>query len=180
MSMTASESVGFMANRGTAVVTGASRGIGRAIAQRLADDGFSILGTYAGNAGAAREVHVATGAEMIQADLGSTSAVDRLLATLSGRPIAALINNAGVFQGGLTWERSHEDWEWIFSVNVYGIINGIKAFVPRMIAQDTEGHVVNTASVAAFVAGPMSAPYVVSKNTAMSVTRADGIRNTSS
>ena len=67
-------------------------------------------------------------------------------------------------------ERSVEDWEWSFGVNVYGIIHAIRSFVPRMIAQGTEGHVVNTASVAAYVAGPTSGPYVVSKCAAMSLT----------
>ena len=81
-----------------------------------------------------------------------------------------LINNAGVFQGGLSWERSVADWEWTLGVNVYGIIHAIRSFVPRMIAQGTEGHVVNTASVAAFVTGPYSSPYIVSKCAALSLT----------
>jgi len=84
--------------------------------------------------------------------------------------VDVLVNNAGVFQGGLAWERSLEDWHWTFGVNVFGIIHGIKFFVPRMIAQDTPGHVVNTASVAAFVAGATSGPYVVSKCAAFSLT----------
>ena len=75
-----------------------------------------------------------------------------------------------VFQGGLSWERSLDDWHWAFGVNVFGIIHGIQSFVPRMIAQGTEGHVVNTASVAAFVAGATSGPYVVSKCAAFSLT----------
>ncbi len=80
-----------------------------------------------------------------------------------------LCNNAGVFQGGLTWERSTSDWEWTFGVNVYGIVHAIASFVPRMLEQATDGHIVNTASVAAFVSGPYSAPYVVSKAAALSL-----------
>lgn len=80
-----------------------------------------------------------------------------------------LCNNAGVFQGGLTWERSPSDWEWTFGVNVFGIVHAIASFVPRMIEQATAGHIVNTASVAAFVSGPYSAPYVVSKAAALSL-----------
>jgi NAD(P)-dependent dehydrogenase (short-subunit alcohol dehydrogenase family) len=66
------------------------------------------------------------------------------------------------------WERSAEDWRWTFDVNVFGIVNAVRSFVPRMIAQDTEAHIVNTASVAAFVAGAASSPYVVSKCAAFS------------
>jgi len=80
-----------------------------------------------------------------------------------------LMNNAGVFQAGFSWERSVEDWDWVLGVNVYGIIHGIRSFVPRMIAQDSEGHVVSTASVAAFVGGATSGPYVVSKCAAFSL-----------
>ena len=81
-----------------------------------------------------------------------------------------LMNNAGVGLGAGFLDTSLEDWDWILGVNVYGIIHGIRSFVPRMIAQDSEGHVVNTASVAAFVGGPTSGPYVVSKCAAFSLT----------
>ena len=155
-----------------AVITGAGSGIGAALAKGFAKQGMRVVvadineanaqatATSIGNTAIARRVDVAD-SEAVQAladfcfsDLGQ---------------VDLLINNAGVFQGGLSWERSNEDWDWALGVNLYGIIHGIRAFVPRMIAQDTDGHVVNTASVAAYVAGPMSAPYVVSKSAAMSV-----------
>lgn len=84
--------------------------------------------------------------------------------------VDVLVNNAGVFQGGLMWERTIDDWRWTFDVNVFGIINAVRSFVPRMLAAGGEGHIVNTASVAAFVAGAGASPYVVSKCAAMSVT----------
>ena len=81
-----------------------------------------------------------------------------------------LINNAGVFQGGLIWERSPADFQWAFDVNVFGIVNAVRSFVPRMLAANSEGHIVNTASVAAFVAGAASSPYGSSKSAAFSLT----------
>ena len=58
-----------------------------------------------------------------------------------------LFNNAGVGSGGLIWENSERDWQWVLGVNLWGVIHGIRAFVPSMLAQGTDGHVVNTASV---------------------------------
>ena len=74
-----------------------------------------------------------------------------------------LFNNAGVLVGGILWERSLEDWRWNLDVNVMGVIHGIKAFVPRMIAGGDEGIVVNTASVGGLSAGPFQGPYITSK-----------------
>ena len=156
-----------------AVITGAANGIGAALARGFAAQGMQVVVADLDQDNAAKTAaQIGTAASPYRVDVADYASVRELAdhAFDTYGQVDLLINNAGVFQGGLSWERSREDWEWIFSVNVYGIINGIKAFVPRMIAQDTEGHVVNTASVAAFVAGPMSAPYVVSKNTAMSVT----------
>lgn len=155
-----------------AVITGAANGIGAALAKGFAAEGMQVVVADLDEANAKKTAgEIGDAARHRRVDVADYESVQGLadFAFDTYGQVDLLINNAGVFQGGLTWERSREDWEWIFSVNVYGIIHGIKAFVPRMIAQDTEGHVVNTASVAAFVAGPMSAPYVVSKNTAMSV-----------
>jgi len=108
----------------------------------------------------------------IQVDVADRSSVAALAdaAWDAFGQVDLLFNNAGVFQAGLMWERTQADWDWVLGVNLYGIINGVAAFVPRMIAQDTEGHIVNTASVAAFVAGGFSSPYVVSKCAAFSLT----------
>lgn len=155
-----------------AVITGAGRGIGAALAHGFADQGMRVVVADL-NEGDAQATATAIGdrASAFKVDVADASSVEALadFAFDTYGQVDLLINNAGVFQGGLSWERSLEDWNWTLGVNVYGIINGNRAFVPRMIAQDTEGHVVCTASVAAYVAGPMSAPYVVSKCAAMSV-----------
>ena len=81
-----------------------------------------------------------------------------------------LCNNAGVFVGGLIWDRPAEDFEFVLGANLWGILNGIRAFVPRMLAQGTEGHVVNTSSVAGLLGAPFEAPYAVSKFAAFAAT----------
>jgi NAD(P)-dependent dehydrogenase (short-subunit alcohol dehydrogenase family) len=75
-----------------------------------------------------------------------------------------LCNNAGVSPLGLTWEFTPADWAWIIGINVLGVVNGIRSFVPRMIAAGEEGHVVNTASNAALRTMPRLGPYVTSKH----------------
>jgi NAD(P)-dependent dehydrogenase (short-subunit alcohol dehydrogenase family) len=84
--------------------------------------------------------------------------------------VHVLCNNAGVFQGGLMWECSDADFEWTLDVNVMGIVHGVRAFVPRMLAAATEGHVVNTVSMAGLATTPFSGPYDVSKFAAMAAT----------
>jgi NAD(P)-dependent dehydrogenase (short-subunit alcohol dehydrogenase family) len=81
-----------------------------------------------------------------------------------------LCNNAGVFVGGFLWERSEADLEFVLGVNLWGILHGIRAFVPRMLAQDSEGHIVNTCSVAGLLASPVSGPYGISKFAALAAT----------
>jgi NAD(P)-dependent dehydrogenase (short-subunit alcohol dehydrogenase family) len=84
--------------------------------------------------------------------------------------VHVLCNNAGVFQGGLLWECSDADFEWTLGVNVMGIVHGVRAFVPRMLQAGTEGHVVNTVSMAGLATTPFSGPYDVSKFAAMAAT----------
>ena len=81
-----------------------------------------------------------------------------------------LCNNAGVAPGGTIWEQSEKDWEWTLGVNVWGVIHGVRAFVPRMLEQNVEGHVVNTASVAGLLSPPGMAMYCVSKHSVVTLT----------
>ncbi len=158
-----------------AVITGAGSGIGAALASGLSQQGAKVVAADIDEAGAAATVaglegdSVAVAVVVDVADRVSVEALADAAWDAFGQ-VDLLFNNAGVFQAGLMWERSTSDWDWVLGVNVYGIINGVAAFVPRMIAQDTVGHIVNTASVAAFVAGQFSSPYVVSKCAAFSLT----------
>ena len=155
-----------------AVVTGGGSGIGAALARAFSAESMRVV--VADIDGAAAEAVAATLPEAIavQVDVADADSMGRFAdaAFAAWGQVDVLCNNAGVFQGGLSWERTVADWDWVLGVNVYGIIHAIRTFVPRMIAQGTDGHIVNTASVAAFVAGAASSPYVVSKCAAFSLT----------
>ena len=164
----------------TAVITGAASGIGRALTGEALKRGMRVMAADIDAAGVEEAVELlraegAEGAGRVTAhavDVGDADSV-AALADASFEQLGSvdlLMNNAGVFQGGVMWQRSLDDWKWTFDVNVFGIIHAVKSFVPRMIAQGTRGHIVNTASVAAFVAGQYSSPYVVSKCAAFSLT----------
>ncbi len=156
-----------------AVITGAASGIGAALAAGFSAEGARVVAADIDFAAAAATAEdIGQGAVAVEVDVADRASVEALAdaAWDAFGQVDLLFNNAGVFQAGLMWERSPADWDWVFGVNVYGIINGVAAFVPRMMAQDTEGHIVNTASVAAFVAGGFSSPYVVSKCAAFSLT----------
>jgi len=155
-----------------AVVTGAASGIGAALVAGLANEGMRVVAADI-DLGGAEKTAVGAGTDVLplRVDVANAESVSELADQAFdhfGR-VDLLMNNAGVFQAGFSWERSVEDWDWVLGVNVYGIIHGIRSFVPRMIAQDSEGHVVSTASVAAFVGGATSGPYVVSKCAAFSL-----------
>jgi NAD(P)-dependent dehydrogenase (short-subunit alcohol dehydrogenase family) len=78
--------------------------------------------------------------------------------------VHVVCNNAGVGVGGVSWENTVQDWEWLLGVNLWGVIHGIRAFVPRMIEQDEESHIVNTASGAGLHTRPWLAMYCASKH----------------
>jgi NAD(P)-dependent dehydrogenase (short-subunit alcohol dehydrogenase family) len=77
--------------------------------------------------------------------------------------VHVLCNNAGVFVGGVSWELAIEDYQWLLGVNLMGVVHGVRSFVPRLIAQGGHAHVVNTASMAAFVSAPFCGLYAMSK-----------------
>jgi NAD(P)-dependent dehydrogenase (short-subunit alcohol dehydrogenase family) len=154
-----------------AVVTGAGSGIGAALCRRLSAEGMRVVaGDIDADAVAATAATLerGRGVPVDVADADSVRGFAEEAFEAFGR-VDLLCNNAGVFQGGLSWERSEGDWDWVLGVNLYGIVHGISSFVPRMIAQGTDGHVVNTASVASFVSGPFSSPYIVSKSAALAL-----------
>jgi NAD(P)-dependent dehydrogenase (short-subunit alcohol dehydrogenase family) len=162
----------------TAVVTGAGSGIGRALCLGFAAEGMKVamadiddqaLGAAAATVGAASpSVEVMTRA----CDVSEPGAVDALADSVFDHwgQVDVLCNNAGVFVGGLIWDRPAADFEFVLGANLWGILNGIRSFVPRMIAQGTEGHVVNTSSVAGLFGAPFEAPYAISKFAAFAAT----------
>lgn len=161
----------------TAVVTGAGSGIGRALACRFATEGMQVgLLDIDGDAARATaeliaDVAPATRTFTVAVDVSDDDAVARAADAVFAEfgAVHVLCLNAGVFLGGLLWERPKVDLDFAFGVNIDGVINGIRRFVPRMIAQDTEGHVVTTASVAGLFGTPFAGPYSVSKFAAFAV-----------
>ena len=147
------------------MVTGAASGIGRAMAERFAAAGMRlVLGDV--EVGPLEEVATALrdgGAEVlaVPVDVSDGDAVDALAAAAG--PTHVLCNNAGVGGGGPIAEISTADWEWVLGVNLWGVIHGLRAFLPGMLAHGEPAHVVNTASMAGLVAGPMMGPYNATK-----------------
>ena len=77
-------------------------------------------------------------------------------------------NNAGVGGGGLSWEMPLSTWEWVLGVNLWGVVHGVRTFMPILLQQD-EAHIVNTASVAGLVAAPFMGPYSASKHAVVAI-----------
>lgn len=152
-----------------AVITGAASGIGRALAERCAGLGMrlALADCEAAPLQGVVEALRSRGAEAIAAptDVSRADAVEALAErTLEAFGAVHLVcNNAGVFAGGLSWEAPLPDYEWVFGVNLWGVLHGIRSFVPHLLAQE-EGHVLNTASMAGVTSAPYCAPYVVSKH----------------
>jgi NAD(P)-dependent dehydrogenase (short-subunit alcohol dehydrogenase family) len=152
-----------------AVVTGAASGIGRALAERFAAEGMKVVvaDVEAEALGRAEADLRARGAEVlaVQTDVSQAADVEALAErTLEAfGAVHVLCNNAGVGVFKSSWEHTLADWEWVLGVNLWGVIHGIRTFVPIMLAQDAEGHVVNTASIAGLTASGLKASYDVSK-----------------
>jgi len=152
-----------------AVVTGAASGIGRAMAERFAREGMKlVLADVQEKALAGARDAIAVGgveAIAVPTDVSKWEQVEALAKRAFDAYGAAhvLCNNAGVGAGGLSWETSAADWEWVFGVNQWSVVHGIRAFVPRMIAQG-EGHVVNTASMAGLLSAPGMSAYCATKH----------------
>jgi NAD(P)-dependent dehydrogenase (short-subunit alcohol dehydrogenase family) len=153
-----------------AVITGGASGLGRAMAERFARAGMSIvLADVDPNALAKAEAEMkAAGAKVIgvRTDVSKAAEVEALaqqtLAAFGGVHLVA--NNAGVAEGGNVWDNTVADWEWVLGVNLWGVIHGVRVFTPIMLAQGSEGHIVNTASVAGLLSPPGMGIYSVSKH----------------
>jgi short-subunit dehydrogenase len=152
-----------------AVVTGAASGIGRALSGRLAAAGAKLvladIESVPLEAVAAELRDGGTEVVTVHADVSQAADVEGI-ATAAMDAFGALhlcVNNAGVAEGGLTWEIDLPAWEWVIGVNLYGVVHGLRSFVPRIIASGG-GHVVNIASMAGLTSNPGMAPYNVTKH----------------
>lgn len=164
-----------------AVITGAASGFGREFARIGAGLGMKLVVADVEQGAldaTAAELRVA-GADVLalRTDVSQAASVDALArATMEqfGAP-ALVFNNAGVAHGGLVWEHSQRDWEWVLGVNLWGVIHGVRAFTPLMLAAAKadpayRGHVVNTASMAGLLTPPNMGIYNVSKHGVIALT----------
>jgi NAD(P)-dependent dehydrogenase (short-subunit alcohol dehydrogenase family) len=159
----------------TAVITGAGSGFGLEACRRAAARGMAVVlaDVQADALQAAAEEIAATGVPVLAQRCDVASAADmQALADAVQRRFGApqfVFNNAGVAAGGLIWEHSARDWDWVLGVNLMGVAHGVRLFVPMMLAAAAadpawRGHVVNTASMAGLLNAPNMGVYNVSKH----------------
>jgi len=152
-----------------AVVTGGASGIGLGLARRFVTEGMSVV------IGDVERDALDTTVAKLRADGGTVEGVvtdvtkpeqmqalaDAAVARFGG--VHVFCNNAGVGAGGLSWEMPLSTWEWVLGVDLWGVIHGVRTFVP-LLMQQSEAHIVNTASIAGLVAAPFMGPYNASKH----------------
>ncbi len=153
----------------TAVVTGAGSGIGRGICIALANAGARVVVADVDQAGAEAVATELTDAGReafaVRADVADKAEMAALAEQAIGRFVVVhiLCNNAGVFSMKNIRETNLDDWKWVMSVNLQGVINGLTQFLPGMIAHGEPAHIVNTSSTAGLYPGGFIASYITSK-----------------
>jgi NAD(P)-dependent dehydrogenase (short-subunit alcohol dehydrogenase family) len=159
-----------------AVVTGAASGIGRALAEALAREGSAVVVADLDATGAetvAAGIRDAGGdALAVGVDVSDAAAVDQLAATTVERfgRVDVLCNNAGVSTFNMMRDQTLDDWRWVFSVDLWGVVHGLHSFLPIMREQGTPAHIVNTASIAGLLSGvAFIGPYAATKVAVVSI-----------
>ena len=157
-----------------AVVTGAASGIGYAIAERCVSERMKVVLAdveedaleLAADRLAQKGTVLAVPTDVSLAE--SVVELSRQAETLG--PVHLVCNNAGVSTTGpgAAWEMPLSAWQWVLEVNLWGVINGIRAFLPAMVERD-QGHIVNTASIAGLLPFPFAAPYAASKHAVVGI-----------
>ncbi len=150
----------------TALITGGVSGIGLGIARAFARAGIDLVLTYRNREHrdaaaawfAAQQLPLPRFLALDVADRDNWAEVAK-----AAGPVHILVNNAGVSVFGPTDEASYADYDWIMGVNFGGVVNGLVTFVPRMKALGEPGHIINVASMAAFLSGPQAGIYTASK-----------------
>jgi NAD(P)-dependent dehydrogenase (short-subunit alcohol dehydrogenase family) len=153
-----------------AVVTGAASGIGLGLAQEFAREGMKVVLSDIEEKGVheAADKVAETGAETLTvvADVSKKADVENLAKKTIDTfgAIHIVCNNAGVMRGDVSWQMPVEDYAWHIDVNLWGVIHGVRTFVPILIEQDVEAHIVNTGSMSSLTATPYTAAYTLSKH----------------
>lgn len=161
---------------GLAVITGAGAGIGAGLARRAAALGMTVVVADISLERAADVVAEITGsggsAHAMVVDVARSDAIDRLADEVHQRfgDVRVLINNAGIETVGYSWEIPSERWDATLNINIHGVVQGVRAFMPRMIASGKECWVANLSSVGGFGQMPIQTSYIMSKHAVQSFT----------
>jgi len=159
-----------------AVVTGAASGIGRAIADRCAKEGMKVVLADINKEGLAFAVDEleAAGATVlaVPTDVSKANDIEHLakITVDNFEGVHLLVNNAAVYTTGTIWENTIADWEWVLGVNLWGVIHGVRTFLPIMLEQDTEAHIVNVSSMTGLTRSTIIGTYAVSKHGIVALT----------
>src|SRR6185312_14682368 len=158
-----------------AVITGGGSGIGASLARACAAEGMRVVVVdVSGERAASVAAELPDGTAVARAvDVSDAASVEALadFAFDTFGAVHLLCNNAGVSPAGRIWDFSDEDYRWLVGVNLFGVMNGLRSFVPRMIDQG-EGHIVNTGSGASFVSTPRLGPYCSTKHAIVGLSEA--------
>lgn len=159
---------------GVAVITGAGSGIGSGLARRAGELGMTVVVTDI-NAASAEAVatqikSVGGRAEAMVVDVSKPEELDRLAEAVFDRfgSVRLLVNNAGIETLGFSWEIPVARWEATLNVNVHGVVHGVRAFVPKMLASGEECWIANLASIGSFGIMPTQSAYIISKHAVQS------------
>ena len=141
------------------VITGAASGIGAGLAEHAASLGMQVWAADVDRQGLealqSRCQSLAGTCQLTEVDVRDSKALESLAESVFeqfGR-VDLLFNNAGVLVDGKSWERSDADWRWSLEVNIMGVVNGLRSFIPRMLRQDCPGRIINTASIGGLLGG---------------------------
>lgn len=155
---------------GVAVITGAGSGIGRGLATRAAALGMTVVAADINEASAEATVDAIAAAggkaEAFKLDVSRPAELDRFADHVFGKhgSVRLLVNNAGIETIGYSWEVPADRWEATLNINIHGVVHGVRAFAPRMIASGSEAWIANLSSIGGFSAMPTQTAYIMTKH----------------
>ncbi len=158
----------------TAVITGGASGIGFGLATTFAGEGMNVvIGDVEKDALDGAVAKLAASGANVEGIVTDVTVPEQMQALADGAVarfggVHVFCNNAGVGGGGLSWEQPLETWEWVLGVNLWGVIHGLRSFVPLLMQQDA-AHIVNTASLAGLVSAPFMSAYNASKHAVVAI-----------
>jgi NAD(P)-dependent dehydrogenase (short-subunit alcohol dehydrogenase family) len=160
-----------------AVITGAASGIGFGMAEAFLAEGARIVVADLDTERLREAVRRLSGSAdqvlAVATDVTDLESVRHLAQAAVDRfgAVDVVCNNAGVWTLGYQWDTPEEDWRWVIDVNLWGVIHGIRVFVPLLIANSAGGQLVNTASIGGLVAGAGTGPYAAAKHAVVGLSK---------